>query len=248
MSLGVTDLNLSIGRAEVLKGISAKAERGEVTAICGPNGAGKSTLLAAMAGLHPVAGAVSVEGAPLETLHPRERARRIGYLPQQGEVAWDVAVSSLVQLGRLPHGDQGAEAVERAMAMLDLGAVAHRPVSQLSGGERARALLGRVLAGEPQWILADEPFAALDLAHQLSLLGHFRAIAGQDKGVVVVLHDLSLAMNHADRVFVLGEGRLVAEGTPEQALAEAVLLQVWGVDARWIGEPGSRALVTEIAR
>lgn len=248
MSLAVTDLRLAIGQAELLKGVSAELQRGQITAICGPNGAGKSTLLAALAGLHAVQGGIGVDGEPLASLRPRERARRIGYLPQQGEVAWDVAVRSLVRLGRLPHGDEGAEAVERAMAMLDLGSVAERPLSQLSGGERARALLARVLAGEPQWILADEPFAALDLAHQLSLLRHFRAIANQDKGVVLVLHDLSLAMNHADRVLVLGNGRLVVQGSGEEALAEAILRQVWGVEAHWIGESGKRALATEIGR
>ncbi len=249
MSLAASDLRLSIGKAELLKGISLELKRGQVTAICGPNGAGKSTLLAALAGLHEVQGTVSVDGAPLSSLRPRERARRIGYLPQQGEVAWDVAVESLVRLGRLPHGDEGAEAVQRALAMLDLGAIAQRPMSRLSGGERARALLARVLAGEPHWILADEPFAALDLAHQLSLLGHFRALAGQDRGVVLVLHDLSLAMNHADHVVVLGGGRLVTQGPAEAALCEIILRQVWGVDAQWIGEPGKRALLaTEIGR
>ena len=125
---------------------------------------------------------------------------------------------------------------------LDLPAFAHRPVAQLSGGERGRALLARVLAGTPRWLLADEPLANLDLAHQLSLLGHLRACADQGMGVVLVLHDLALAMNHADRVVVLDQGQLAADGSPELALAEAVLEQVWGVKARWLGEPGARAL------
>lgn len=253
MSLIANDLRLSIGRAELLRGVSLELQRGRLTAICGPNGAGKSTLLAALAGLQDAEGTVRVDGDLLASLRPRERARRIGYLPQHGEVAWDVAVESLVRLGRLPHGDGdgpgGNEAVARAIAMLDLGVIAKRPVSQLSGGERARVLLARVLAGEPRWILADEPFAALDLAHQLSLLRHFRDLADGDRGVVLVLHDLALAMNHVDHVVVLGEGRVVTQGAAEQALGATVLRQVWGVEARWIGEPGRRALVaTEIAR
>lgn len=227
-----------------LAGVSATLEPGTITAICGPNGAGKSSLLEALAGLLLTGGEVLLDGTPLTSLHPRERARRIGYLPQVGEVAWEVTVRALAELGRLPHGDRAAEPVERALAALDLGEFAARPVSTLSGGERARALLARVLAGAPRWILADEPLAALDIAHQLALLGHLRRTARDGAGVVLVLHDLSLAMNHADRVLVLDRGALAADGEPAAALAEAVIARVWGVPARWLGEPGRRALAT----
>ena len=183
--------------------------------------------------------------APLAAMPAEARARALGYLPQTPEVAWDVAVQTLAGLGRLPWRTSAAEdsaAVAAALAALDLTAFAHRPVSQLSGGERARALLARVLAGTPRWLLADEPLANLDLAHQLALLGHLRTCAAQGMGVVLVLHDLALAMNHADRVVVLDHGRLVADGPPDLALAEPVLQQVWGVSARWLGEAGRRAL------
>lgn len=234
----------AIALAGRLAGVSAALVPGEITAVCGPNGAGKSSLIECLAGLmEPDSGSAELDGAPLAALHPRERARAIGYLPQAGEVAWDVAIRSLVALGRLPHGDSGAGAVERALAALDLAALADRPISRLSGGERARALLARVLAGEPRWILADEPLAALDLGHQLALLRHLRHAAGQGAGVVLVLHDLALAMNHADRVVVLDGGRVVADGPPEQALASDVIEQVWGIAATWIGTPGARALV-----
>ena len=238
MTLEACDLRLT-GR---LDGVSVALEPGRITAICGPNGAGKSSLLEALAGLLAVQGDLRLGGEPLVTLDPRKRARRIGYLPQHGEVAWDLSVRALAGLGRLPHGDRAAEPVERALAALDLAILAERPVSTLSGGERARALLARVLAGEPEWILADEPLAALDLAHQLALLGHLRRAAGAGSGVVLVLHDLALAMNHADRVLVLHHGRLVADGPPEGALSAATIEQVWGVPARWLGEPGARAL------
>lgn len=229
-----------------LRGVSLSLRPGEVTAICGPNGAGKSSLLSCLAGLlAPATGAVILHGAPFAAMPLEARARTLGYLPQTPEVAWDVSVQTLAGLGRLPWRTGAAEdaaAVDAALSALDLPAFAHRPVSQLSGGERARALLARVLAGTPRWLLADEPLANLDLAHQLALLGHLRACAAQGMGVVLVLHDLALAMNHADRVVVLDQGSVQADGPPEQALAEAVLAQVWGVKAHWLGDPGQRAL------
>jgi iron complex transport system ATP-binding protein len=225
-----------------LAALEVALEPGRITAICGPNGAGKSTLLQCLAGLiAPDAGAVLLDRAPLPG--GRERARRIGYLPQVGEIAWDLSVAGLAALGRLPHGDRGDARVAAALAAVDLAAFTERPVSTLSGGERARALLARVLAGEPDWILADEPLAALDLGHQLALLARLREAADAGIGVVLVLHDLALAMNHAHRVLVLDRGRLAAEGTPEEALSEEVVARGWGVAARWLGEPGARALV-----
>lgn len=225
-----------------LAGVSLDLHPGELTAICGPNGAGKSSLLASLAGLEP-AGEVRLAGVSLAAMPPRERARGIGFLPQSAEVAWDVAVETLVGLGRLPWGDADPAAIGAALAALDLEPLRARPVSRLSGGERARALLARVLAGTPRWLLADEPLANLDLAHQLALLAHLRRLAGQGLGVAVVLHDLAHAMNHAGRVVVLDGGRIVADGPPETALAAGVIARVWQVNARWLGEPGARALV-----
>ena len=244
MSLAAQNLSLA-GR---LDGVSLTLNPGEVTAICGPNGAGKSSLLSCLAGLlEPQRGALALDGAPLTTLTPRERACALGYLPQQGEVAWDMAVETLAGLGRLPWRAGAAAdraAVDAALIALDLEALRNRPMSRLSGGEQARALLARVLAGEPRWLLADEPLANLDLAHQLALLRQFRILAGQGAGVVLVLHDLAQAMNHADRVVVLNGGIVAADGPPEQALAEAVIARVWKVQARWLGNPGQRALAT----
>jgi iron complex transport system ATP-binding protein len=234
----------SLSVAGRLASLQATFEPARITAICGPNGAGKSTLLQCLAGLlEPAQGEVRLDGAPLP--RGRERARRIGYLPQVGEIAWDLSVASLAGLGRLPYGDRGQAQVAAALAAMDLTAFADRPVSTLSGGERARALLARVLAGEPGWILADEPLAALDLAHQLALLARFRRAADEGAGVVLVLHDLALAMNHADRVLVLDRGALAADGPPAEALSEATIARVWGVRARWLGEPGGRALVVD---
>lgn len=231
--------------ANRLAGVTSALQHGAITAICGPNGAGKSTLLSALAGLLDAdEGEVRLDGETLSAMPALERAKAIGYLPQSGEVAWDVSVANLAGLGRLPHRDRGRFAVASALAATAMSDFAARPVSTLSGGEKARALLARVLAGEPRWILADEPLAALDLAHQLSLLKVLRAQADAGVGVVLVLHDLSLAMNHADRVLVLSEGRLITDSAPEEALSLDTIRDVWGVEARWLGEPGQRALIT----
>ena len=245
MTLCAHNLYVRLGGKDVLRGVSAALEPGAITAICGPNGAGKSTLLGALAGLiEPAGGAARLGSAHLSQLHSRERARRIGYLAQDGEVAWDVSVAALVGLGRLPHDDEGREQVAAALACVDMEDFAERRVSTLSGGEKARALLARVIAGEPQWILADEPLAALDLGHQLALLRHLRALARAGTGVVLVVHDLPLAMNHAERVIVLDQGEKAADAAPEEALSATLIRKVWKVPARWLGEPGARALVT----
>ncbi|MDN3645075.1 ABC transporter ATP-binding protein [Pontixanthobacter aestiaquae] len=240
MTLSVNAISL----AARLSGVSAALQPGQITAICGPNGAGKSTLLSVLAGLLVVdSGTVQIGDDTLNDLPPKVRARRIGYLPQNGEAAWDVAVRNVVALGRMPHGDMAERPVDAALEALNLTALSDRPMSRLSGGERARTFLARVLAGQPQWILADEPLAALDIAHQLALIGHLKREALSGTGVVLVLHDLSLAMNHADRVLVLGNGALAADGAPQNALDTGVIERVWGVSTEWLGKPGERALI-----
>ena len=148
----------------------------------------------------------------------------------------------------MPHQDNAREPVDAAIGALDLAALEGRRAQSLSGGETARVLLGRVLAGEPEWILADEPLAPLDLSHQLALLKYLRMAADEGAGVVIVLHDLALAMNFCDRIMVLGKGErdagyLVADGPPESALDEKLIEEVWGISMRWIGESGARALI-----
>ena len=235
-----------------LNGAALTLVPGQVTAICGPNGAGKSSLLACLAGiLAPASGAVQLDGLGLVSLPPRARAQALGFLPQQAEAAWDLSVETLVGLGRLPWRTGAAQdraAVDAALTALQLQDLRARPLSQLSGGQRARAMLARVLAGTPRWLLIDEPLAGQDLAHQRSLLMHLRMLAAQGLGaapglgVVVVLHDLAQAMNYADAVAVMDGGAVVQLGAPEAVLDAATLRQVWGVEARWLGEPGARAL------
>ncbi|MEX0342519.1 MAG: ABC transporter ATP-binding protein, partial [Erythrobacter sp.] len=145
----LTARGLSVARR--LSDVSVDLEPGSITAICGPNGAGKSSLLEALAGLlHPEGGAVAMDGTALDAMPPRDRAMTIGYLPQAHEIAWDVPVRNLVELGRMPHGDRLVAPVDAALQALDIEHLAERRAQSLSGGETARVLLARVLAGEPR--------------------------------------------------------------------------------------------------
>lgn len=232
-------LSVVLGGQPVLDAIDARFRPGEVTAIVGPNGAGKSTLLACLAGLRrPDRGRVTLGEAPVLALPHRQRARAIGFLPQTPEIAWAVDVETLVGLGRTPHsGARGLSdidhvAVRAALVRTQMTRFARRDVTTLSGGERARALLARVLAGEPSWLLADEPLAGLDPGHQLDTVGLLRAFAAEEgHGVVMTLHDLDVALRLADRVIVLAGGKLIADGAPLQALTPAVLVKAYGVEA-----------------
>lgn len=247
MSLQARDLQVRLGGRPVLAGIDACFEAGRITAILGPNGAGKSTLLTTLAGLsRPDAGEVTLDGAPILALPPRDRARRLGFLPQTPELAWAVDVETLVGLGRIPFtgarglGAEDEVAVGLAMQACDVADLARRDVTTLSGGERARVLLARALAGDPAWLLADEPLAGLDPGHALDACELLRRLAhDQARGVILTLHDLSLAARMADRILVLAEGRVLADGPPDEALAPEVLAAAYGVEARLVeGEQG----------
>jgi iron complex transport system ATP-binding protein len=167
-----------------------------------------------------------------------ERARTIAYLPQNGTVAWPLPVRDVVALGRLPHGEQpdrlpirGEEAVVRAMQAVSLQGFEHRPVTELSGGERARVLLARALATQAPVLLVDEPVAALDPRHQLVVLDVLRSQAGAGATVVAVMHDLSLAARFADRLVLMLDGRIAAYGPPAEVLTPAHLRRCFGVQA-----------------
>lgn len=245
MALILNQLSVALGRCPVLDGVDAAFQAGRIAVVLGPNGAGKSTLLRAAAGLIPVVGGVELDGRAVADLPPRERARAIGYLPQDHAVHWDILARDLVALGRAPHkspfaGDCEADplAIDRALAATDTTDLAERRVLTLSGGERARVLLARVLAGEPEWLLADEPLASLDPAHQLDLLDRLRGAADAGMGVVLILHDLAQAARVADDVLVLANGRVAARDLTSETIA-----RVFGVKVEHAG-----ALPVPVAR
>jgi len=244
MGLRTDDLHVVLGKRTVLRGVTASFAPGRVTAVLGANGAGKSTLLRACAALLPASsGRVMLDGRNVATMPARERAQAIGYLPQDAAVHWNMVVRDLVQLGRLPHGDDGGEAIAAALAATDTIALADRPVRSLSGGERARVLLARVLAGEPRWLLADEPLASLDPLHQLETLALLRAAAGRGMGVLVVLHDLTLAARVADDVLLLKDGAALAHGPAAEVLTGANLAAAYGVRVAILSQPDGPVIV-----
>lgn len=239
-TLKIDGLQFKRGNRVVLDAIDLQLQSGAVTAVLGPNGAGKSTLLSCITGLlHPARGTIELDGISLHTMPAMQRARRIAFLPQTPEIAWAVDVQTLVSLGRIPFqgissDEQDRAAVARAMVKTEVTQWADRSVTTLSGGERARALLARVLAGESEWILADEPFTGLDPSHQFEAAELLRSAANQGGGVILTIHDLTLAARIADRVVILDDGRVVADGTPQEALTPQILRDVYNIDAQWL--------------
>jgi iron complex transport system ATP-binding protein len=237
----VRGLRVALGAREVLSGLDVSAHAGEVTAVIGPNGAGKTTLLRAIAGLlRPSAGTVAVDGRAVPDWQPQALARALAYLPQDRVVHWALSARAVVALGRLPYRPMGAgesaadtDAIAAALTAVDATHLAARPVLEMSGGERARILVARALAQEPRVLLADEPAAGLDPAHQLTLFHHFTRLAEQGRTIVVALHDLSLAARFCHRIVLMHKGRAVASGSPADVLTDEHLAAVYGIRARF---------------
>ena len=237
--LRIDGLSVRLGGRPVLSEVSRELGPGTFVAVVGPNGAGKTSLLRALVGLVRHTGTITLAGDDLARLSARARARRIAYLPQGHEVHWPLPARDIVALGRFPHGaadpDRLGEAdrvaVEDAMRVTETEAFADRPVTSLSGGERARVALARVFAAGAPVILADEPTAALDPRHQIDVMSALQARARSGTLVLAVTHDLGLAARYADAVLVLQEGRVAGFGPPHEALAPDLLRQVFGIEA-----------------
>ncbi|MGA5508034.1 heme ABC transporter ATP-binding protein [Streptomyces umbrinus] len=226
-------LHVRLGGREVLSGVDVTARAGEVLALVGPNGAGKSTLLGALAAdLPAAAGVVRVHGRPASDWSAQELALRRAVLPQSAALSFPFAVEEVVRMGRAPWAGRPEEgeddaAVASAMAATEVTDFAGRSFSTLSGGERARVALARVLAQRTRLLLLDEPTAALDLRHQELVLRVCRARAHAGDAVVVVLHDLGLAAAYAHRVVILRAGRAVADGRPAEIFTDRLLSDVY---------------------
>lgn len=238
-ALAFHDLTVELGGRTALTGLTARIEKGGFTAVCGPNGAGKTTLLRAALGLvKPTAGQALVDGVETRGLSPADRAARVGYLSQERRIAWGIPALSLAALGAATATSADAEVRGReALAAVGLGGLEDRGAFEMSGGERARVLLARLFATCAPILLLDEPVAGLDPDAQLLVLDLLKAKTAEGVTVVATLHDLSLAARYADRVLVLDKGRLAAQGAPQEALSQAVLSGVFGLEGAWIPTP-----------
>jgi len=224
------------GGEPVLKDVSLELCPGQVTVIIGPNGCGKSTLLRVAARqLEVERGSVQLDGEPVSKLLPKEFARQVALLPQSRSVP-EITVGALVLHGRFPYlgyprryRSQDRQMARLAMEQIGIQELEHTTVSQLSGGQRQKAYLAMAVAQDTPYLLLDEPTTYLDVAHQLELVELARTMARQGKGVVMVLHDLNLALSWADRVAVMETGKLICMGSPDEVYKSGVLERVFQV-------------------
>ena len=233
------ELRAAYDGVETLHGVCAHLAPGKLTAIIGPNGCGKSTLMKCAVGLmKPSGGEILLNGQPLSVIPEKERARHLSYMPQS-RIAPDISVRHLVIHGRYPHLKWGQslrredrEIVQAAIERVKLGALVNRPVSRLSGGERQRAYLAMMLAQQTAVMLLDEPTAYLDLSSQFALMELLRALCREGRSVILVLHELSLALEYTDSLLLMERGRLVAAGSPEEVYRSGQIQRIFSIDVR----------------
>ena len=234
------DLTVKAGGATLVDTANIRLVPGELVALLGPNGAGKTSLLRTTLGLEKrTAGLATLDGDDSAKLSPMQRARRVAYLPQLRPLAWPNAVRDVVALGRFAYGaapgrlsQEDAEAVDSAIERCDLAGLKDRQTDTLSGGELARVHCARAFASDAPLLIADEPVAALDPRHQfriMDIVNHFVEAGG---GGLVVLHDIALAARYATRMIWMQEGRIIADGPPEETLTPERLAEIYGVRAR----------------
>ena len=237
--LEVKGLSAGYGKKRVIENVSFEAERGKLTVIVGPNGSGKSTLLKAISRIvKPESGTVTLDGESLYSLSPKERARKITYMAQGRDVP-EMKVGALVLHGRFPYksypvhyGEEDYRIVDEELEKMDILHKKDELLSSLSGGERQKAYLAQCLAVGADVVLFDEPTAFLDISFQLKFLSDAKALAKEGKAVVMVLHDLREALEVADSLMVMKEGRVLMEDTPSAVFESGILESVFSVSVQ----------------
>ena len=241
MILQANSVRLTRASRHLVDQVSLDVHKGELVGLIGPNGAGKSTLLNLLAGLEACdAGDVRLDGEDITAMGGVRRSRLLAWVAQSGPVNWPLTVERIITLGRRPHmgpwqrlTDDDNRAIEAAIVATDCESLRLQDATTLSGGERTRMLLARALAAQPRLLLADEPVAALDLKHQLQTMTVLREFARDDRACLVVLHDLSLAARYCDRLYLMHEGQVVAQGEPSIVLNAKNLREVYGVEVKF---------------
>jgi iron complex transport system ATP-binding protein len=238
MALELSSVSITRGKKQVVHDLSFSVNKPELIGIIGPNGAGKSSLMRAIAGLLPFSGSIWLDNISMTTLRAEKIARRLAYLPQERVVHWPLTVKEVVMLGRIPHrkafgsaSRDDIKAVDEAMRHLEISKLANRSFSTLSGGEQARVLIARMAAQETQLIIADEPTSGLDPSHQIGLMQLFQTFVASGKTVLTSLHDLPLSSRWCDRILLIKEGRVVADGAPDAVMTVERIAEVYGVQA-----------------
>lgn len=254
-TLSLANAALGHGQCPVLQGVDAAFRSGECVALVGPNGAGKSTLLSALAGLNPpISGDAMLEDRPVALLPPGERARRIAFVPPGEQTVWPVPARTIAALGRMPHRKplerlkpEDEAAIDAALEKTGVAHLAQRRFDTLSSGERARVLLARTLATDADVLLLDEPTASLDPRHQLGLMELLAGEAAGGKLVVIAAHALDLVARYCSRVILIDDGKIAADGTPDDALSEANLERVFAISAPGGAKPTGWSPVRKIS-
>ncbi len=247
MELQLDQVDVRLGGHVVVHDVTATLAPGKLHVIVGPNGAGKSTLLKASAALLPLSeGAVKLDGADLDKMPPQRRAERLAYLPQERGIAWDLAAADVAALGaqHLPPAEARARAVTE-LTTLGLGDLVERGVFSLSGGQRARVLLARVLCSPADIYVLDEPLIALDPAWQRQILLRLKAKAAAGATVIASLHDLHLTAQFADEVLLMHQGKLIKKGPPDQVFTRSLLKDVFSLMGELVREDGKPVLKIE---
>jgi iron complex transport system ATP-binding protein len=250
-AIELQDVTVVLGGQPVVDGIDASVAEGEWLALIGPNGAGKTTLLRAIARLVPFAGSIALEGRPTAGMHRAELSRLLALVPQEPSTPPWMTVGEYVLLGRTPHlgllakeGRRDREAAGQALARLDLLDYRERRLGTLSGGEKQRVVVARALAQEARIVLLDEPTASLDIGHQQQAFELLDELRGESElTLVAAMHDLTLAAQYADRMFLLDAGRVAAEGAPHEVLTEPLIARHYDATIQVVSVEGRIAVV-----
>lgn len=239
--LSLREAGFAVDGRALIEDVSLDFLPGTLTALVGPNGAGKSTLLSLIAGDNvPTSGSVTLRGQPIHQWRVRDLARERAVMPQDHAVRFAFSVHEVVSMGRLPHPphpQHDAAIVNAAMDTADVTLLAQRDVQSLSGGEAARTGFARVLTQQTPLVLLDEPTAALDLQHQEALLRSARALTRAGTCLIAVLHDLNLAAAYSDRIVILRQGRVAADGTPREVFTRENIQNIYGQPVTVIEHP-----------
>ncbi len=243
--LRAENLSLSYDTIPIVHSLDLETPSGEITALIGPNGCGKSTLLRGLARLlKPKAGSVLLDGHAIHAIPTKQLAKELGILPQAPVAPEGITVRELVAQGRYPHQDwfqqwshADEDALQKALTLTTLTALADRAVDTLSGGQRQRAWIAMVLAQETEILLLDEPTTYLDLAHQLEVLELLVKLNEEGKTIIMVLHDLNHAAHYADHLIVLAGGQMIAQGSSHEVITEQIVRDVFGVESQVMPHP-----------